>query len=71
MNSALMDWETHSRISKLEDQVERLWMENERYRIGLMRIVQMERFPTQSGSQEYDGIYPTGAFALKVLKGED
>jgi len=42
----------------------------EYYRSGLNEIVQMERYPTESGSQVYDGIYPTGALAVKVLKGE-
>lgn len=36
---------------------------------GLIQIIQMERYPNESGSQDYDGIYPTGAFALKVLNG--
>jgi hypothetical protein len=42
----------------------------EYYRSGLNQIVQMERYPRESGSSVYDGIYPTGAFAVKVLKGE-
>jgi hypothetical protein len=42
----------------------------EYYRSGLNHIVQMERYPRESGSSVYDGIYPTGAFAVKVLKGE-
>jgi hypothetical protein len=37
---------------------------------GLQEIVQMERYPRESGSHVYDGIYPTGRFAVKVLKGE-
>ena len=43
---------------------------SEYYRTGLCEIVRMEKFPTESGSHIYDGIYPTGAFASKVLKGE-
>lgn len=42
----------------------------ENYRRGLNEIVQMERYPRESGSDVYDGIYPTGAFAVQVLKGE-
>ena len=42
----------------------------EYFRQGLNQIVLMERYPTESGSQVYDGVYPTGAFAVKVLKGE-
>jgi hypothetical protein len=37
---------------------------------ALQEIVQMERYPRESGSHVYDGIYPTGRFAVKVLKGE-
>jgi hypothetical protein len=42
----------------------------EYYKSALNQIVQMERYPRESGSSVYDGIYPTGAFAVKVLKGE-
>jgi hypothetical protein len=42
----------------------------ENYRLGLIEIVQMEKYPTESDSDNYDGLYPTGQFALKVLKGE-
>lgn len=70
MNATSLDYETYSRLQKLEDAVEKLEAENRRLRNGLIQIIQMERFPTESGSDFLDGIYPTGSFAVKVLSGE-
>ena len=47
------------------------WKEYAKYlEDSLKEIIQMERYPRESGSHVYDGIYPTGRFAVKVLKGE-
>lgn len=59
-----------SKVDRLEKDMKRNADLAEYYRKALHQIVQMERFPTESGSHVYDGIYPTGRFAVKVLKGE-
>ena len=64
-----MKYQTQSIDSLLAD-LERYKEKAEYYRRGLNEIVQMERYPRESGSSVYDGIYPTGAFAVKVLKEE-
>ena len=57
-------------IDTLEADLEYYKFKAEYYRQGLNQIVQMERYPNESGSAVYDGIYPTGKFAVRVLKGE-
>jgi hypothetical protein len=57
-------------IQELKTEIDFLNCKIENYRRGLIRIVEMESYPTESGSTDYDGLYPTGKFALKVLHGE-
>lgn len=57
-------------IDHLKMEIELLNSKLNYYKNALIEIVQMERYPRESGSSVYDGIYPTGAFAVKVLKGE-
>lgn len=57
-------------VEELKQEIEFLNHKIENYRRGLIRIVEMESYPTESGSTDYDGLYPTGKFALKVLHGE-
>lgn len=56
-------------IEELKKEIEFLNDKIENYRRGLIRIVEMESYPIESGSTDYDGLYPTGKFALKVLHG--
>lgn len=67
----------HLKFEELEFRLEELIKANDKLvrraaelEAGLHAIIQKERYPTQSGSPIYDGIYPTGALAVKVLKGE-
>lgn len=60
----------HDDVEDLKAELEYYKQKAEYYRSGLNQIVQMERYPRESGSSVYDGIYPAGAFAVKVLKGE-
>jgi len=57
-------------IQELKTEIDFLNYKIENYRRGLIRIVEMESYPTESGSTDYDGLYPAGKFALKVLHGE-
>lgn len=57
-------------VEELKQEIEFLNYKIRNYRRGLLRIVEMESYPTESGSTDYDGLYPTGKFALKVLHGE-
>lgn len=57
-------------VEELKQEIEFLNYKIMNYRRGLLRIVEMESYPTESGSTDYDGLYPTGKFALKVLHGE-
>lgn len=56
-------------VEELKQEIEFLNHKIVNYRRGLLRIVEMESYPTESGSTDYDGLYPTGKFALKVLHG--
>jgi len=63
-------------IQSLKMEIDHLKMETELlnhklkyYRDGLIRIVEMETYPTESGSTDYDGLYPAGRVALKLLHG--
>lgn len=56
-------------VEELKQEIEFLNYKIRNYRRGLLRIVEMESYPTESGSTDYDGLYPTGKFALKVLHG--
>lgn len=56
-------------VEELKQEIEFLNYKISNYRRGLLRIVEMESYPTESGSTDYDGLYPTGKFALKVLHG--
>jgi len=56
-------------VEELKQEIEFLNYKIRNYRRGLLRIVEMESYPTESGSTDYEGLYPTGKFALKVLHG--
>jgi hypothetical protein len=57
-------------VQELKAEIDFLNYKIKNYRSGLIRIVEMESYPIESGSTDYDGLYPTGKFALKVLHGE-
>jgi hypothetical protein len=62
--------ELEFRLVELTNANERLARRAAELEAGIKEIIQRERYPRESGSHVYDGIYPTGRFAVKVLKGE-
>lgn len=58
----------YERLAVLEREIERLTRINEIFRLGLIRIVQMERMPASEETRP-DDITQTGAFANDVLHG--
>jgi len=60
----------HDDVESVRAELDYYKQKAEYYKSALNQIVQMERYPRESGSSVYDGIYQTGAFAVKVLKGE-